>query len=109
MADRLRDERVRGQERHHLLTQLLAASPSGVVFLDLDQKVAFANPAAERWLGPGPQGQPLAALAEASPTGAGAGGAGAGRGRGGGACRAAAGCAAGGGRSWTGAPPAAST
>jgi nitrogen fixation/metabolism regulation signal transduction histidine kinase len=68
MADRLRDERVRGQERHHLLTQLLAASPSGVVFLDLDQNVAFANPAAERWLGSGAQGQPLAALVVASPT-----------------------------------------
>lgn len=51
MADRLRDERASGQERHHLLTQVLAASPSGVVFLDLMGRIGFANPAAERWLG----------------------------------------------------------
>jgi nitrogen fixation/metabolism regulation signal transduction histidine kinase len=67
MADRLRDERVRSQEGHHLLTRLLAASPSGVVFLDLDQQVAFANPAAERWLGPQAMGQPLAALGDRGP------------------------------------------
>jgi two-component system nitrogen regulation sensor histidine kinase NtrY len=61
MADRLRDERTRAQERHHLLNQLLAASPSGVVFLDLQARVDFANQAAERWLGR-VTGQPLAAL-----------------------------------------------
>jgi nitrogen fixation/metabolism regulation signal transduction histidine kinase len=62
MADRLRDERSRGQERHHLLTQVLAASPSGVVFLDLEGRIAFANPAAERWLGPAASGQEPASL-----------------------------------------------
>jgi two-component system nitrogen regulation sensor histidine kinase NtrY len=51
MADRLRDERTRGEERHHLLTQLLAASPSAVVFLDLQGRIDFANDAAQRWLG----------------------------------------------------------
>jgi two-component system nitrogen regulation sensor histidine kinase NtrY len=62
MADRLREERGRGQERHHLLNQLLAASPSAVVFLDLDDRIAFANRAAERWLGPDAVGSHLAAL-----------------------------------------------
>ena len=52
MADRLREERSRGQERYHLLNQLLGASPSGVVFLDLDGRIDYANPAALRWLGP---------------------------------------------------------
>ena len=66
LAERLRDERVQGQERHHLLTRMLAASPSGVVFLDVQGQVAFANPAAERWLGAGPVGRSLAAIAEAS-------------------------------------------
>jgi two-component system, NtrC family, nitrogen regulation sensor histidine kinase NtrY len=56
MADRLREERSRGQERHHLLTQLLVASPSGVVFLDLQGRVDYANPAALRWLGPASAG-----------------------------------------------------
>ena len=69
LADRLRDERARGQERHHLLTRLLGASPSGVVFLDLQGCVAFANPAAERWLGPEVVGQPLARVAVAGPQG----------------------------------------
>jgi two-component system nitrogen regulation sensor histidine kinase NtrY len=50
MADRLREERTHGQERHHLLTQLLGASPSGVVFLDLQGNVDYVNAAARRWL-----------------------------------------------------------
>jgi two-component system nitrogen regulation sensor histidine kinase NtrY len=62
MADRLREERGRGQERYHLLTQLMEASPSAVVFLDLEGKIAFANRAAERWLGPGAVGRAPAEL-----------------------------------------------
>jgi two-component system nitrogen regulation sensor histidine kinase NtrY len=75
MADRLREERTRGQERHHLLTQLLGASPSGVIFMNLQGNVDYANAAARRWLRPpsaessdapvllnGPLGQVLSAL-----------------------------------------------
>jgi two-component system nitrogen regulation sensor histidine kinase NtrY len=62
MADRLRDERGRGEERHQLLNRLLAASPSGTVFLDLDGRVAFANRSALRWLGQDAVGNPLGEL-----------------------------------------------
>jgi two-component system nitrogen regulation sensor histidine kinase NtrY len=51
MADRLRSERVRLQEQHYFLGQLLAASPTGIVTLDYDGRVASANPAALRLLG----------------------------------------------------------
>jgi PAS domain S-box-containing protein len=51
MADHLREERVRTQEQHFFLAQILEVSPSGIVILDYDGKVAFANPAAERLLG----------------------------------------------------------
>jgi two-component system, NtrC family, nitrogen regulation sensor histidine kinase NtrY len=51
MADHLREERVRTQEQHYFLSQILDVSPSGVVILDYDGRVEFANPAAERLLG----------------------------------------------------------
>ena len=51
MADRLRGERVRLQEQHYFLGELLSASPSGVVILDYDGRIASANPAATRLLG----------------------------------------------------------
>jgi len=51
MADHLREERVRTQEQHYFLSQILDVSPSGIVILDYDGKVEFANPAAERLLG----------------------------------------------------------
>ena len=51
MADRLRDERVRLQEQHYFLGQLLSSSPSGIVTLDYDGRITSANPAAERLLG----------------------------------------------------------
>ena len=50
MADRLREERVRQQEQQYFLSRLLEASPSGVVTLDFDGRIASANPAAERML-----------------------------------------------------------
>lgn len=67
MADALREERTRNQEQQGLLARILEASPSGVVILDFDGAVSFANPAAARLLGSGaePQellGRPLAAL-----------------------------------------------
>jgi signal transduction histidine kinase len=51
MADELREERTRSQEQQGLLERILAVSPSGVVILDFEGRVAFANPAAERLLG----------------------------------------------------------
>jgi two-component system nitrogen regulation sensor histidine kinase NtrY len=50
MVDHLREERVRLAEQHHFLSQVLDASPSGIVVLDFDQRVATMNPAAERLL-----------------------------------------------------------
>jgi signal transduction histidine kinase len=51
MADHLREERVRTQEQHFFLSQILDVSPSGIVILDYEGRVEFANPAAERLLG----------------------------------------------------------
>ncbi len=51
MADALREERVRNQEQQGLLERILAVAPSGVVILDFDGRVSFANAAAERLLG----------------------------------------------------------
>jgi two-component system, NtrC family, nitrogen regulation sensor histidine kinase NtrY len=51
MVDGLREERVRLQEQQYFLGQLLAASPSGVIILEHDGRVASMNPAAERLLG----------------------------------------------------------
>lgn len=48
MVDHLRDERVRIAEQHHFLSQVLDVSPSGIVILDFDHRVATMNPAAER-------------------------------------------------------------
>ncbi len=51
MADELREERTRNQEQQGLLARILAVAPSGVVILDFEGRVAFANPAAGRLLG----------------------------------------------------------
>lgn len=50
LNDRLRNERVQLQEQHHFLARMLGVSPLGALFLDLDGRVAYANPAAERLL-----------------------------------------------------------
>jgi two-component system nitrogen regulation sensor histidine kinase NtrY len=50
MVDHLREERIRIEEQHHFMDRILAASPSGVVTLDLDGRIATVNPAAERIL-----------------------------------------------------------
>jgi two-component system nitrogen regulation sensor histidine kinase NtrY len=50
MVDHLREERVRLAEQHQFLSQVLHASPSGIVILDFDHHVASINPAAERLL-----------------------------------------------------------
>ncbi|HEY6362489.1 MAG TPA: ATP-binding protein [Vicinamibacterales bacterium] len=51
MIDGLRNERTRLQEQHHFLSHILRVSPSGIVILDYDRKIATVNPAAERLVG----------------------------------------------------------
>ncbi len=46
MVDHLREERVRLQEQQYFLEKVVSASPSGILTLDFDSKVALANPAA---------------------------------------------------------------
>ena len=77
MIEELRAERLRQEEQHHFLDQVLEASPAGVLTLGFDGRVAQANPAAARLLGadelaglpgqgleelPAPLGAELAAL-----------------------------------------------
>lgn len=50
MADQLREERTRNQEQQGLLARILAVAPAGVVLLDFDGRITFANPAAHRLL-----------------------------------------------------------
>lgn len=56
MIEELRAERLRLQEQHHFLGQVLEASPAGVLTLGFDGRVAQANPAAARLLGLPPEG-----------------------------------------------------
>lgn len=66
MVDHLRAERVRGEEQQHFLERILAASPVGVVTLELDGRVLSANHGAARLLGTAEatlRGRPLAAIA----------------------------------------------
>lgn len=56
MSDRLREERVRLQEQHNFLAKILAVSPLGILLLDFDGTVSYANPSAERLLQLGPAG-----------------------------------------------------
>lgn len=51
MTDSLREERIRLREQHHFLSQILEASPLGVLTLDFDGQVDFANSGAVRLLG----------------------------------------------------------
>ena len=50
MADHLREERTRLQEQHYFFHKVLDASPSGIVTLDFEERIAMVNPAAERLL-----------------------------------------------------------
>ncbi|HTK80781.1 MAG TPA: ATP-binding protein [Bacteroidota bacterium] len=50
MADNLRGERVHLQEQHFFLEKILNVSPAAIVILDFDEKISFANPAAEALL-----------------------------------------------------------
>ena len=51
MSGDLREQRVRLQEQQWFLEKIVAASPSGIVTLDLDGRIADANPAARGWFG----------------------------------------------------------
>ena len=70
LSEELRRERLRLEERDLLLGKLVAASPAGVVMLDLDGRVELVNPAAARLLGESPEsaagllGRPAGALPE---------------------------------------------
>jgi two-component system nitrogen regulation sensor histidine kinase NtrY len=50
MADGLREERVRQQEQQSFLRQVLEGSPSGILTLDVEGRVDYANGAALRLL-----------------------------------------------------------
>lgn len=50
MADSLREERVRNEEQEHLLGRVLAESPGGVITLDVEDRIATANPTAVQLL-----------------------------------------------------------
>ncbi|HEX2225252.1 MAG TPA: ATP-binding protein, partial [Thermoanaerobaculia bacterium] len=65
MIARLREERLKLQEQHHFLDQILAASPAGIVTLDFDGRASTVNPAAARLLRTSPEeaaGRPLEEL-----------------------------------------------
>lgn len=51
MADRLRAERARLVEQDLFLERLIAASPAGVITLDLDGRIVLVSPSAEALLG----------------------------------------------------------
>jgi two-component system nitrogen regulation sensor histidine kinase NtrY len=51
MAEHLREERVRSEEQEHFLQKIIAASPSGILALDVEGRVSMANPAVEGLLG----------------------------------------------------------
>lgn len=81
LADDLRNERTKLREQHHFLTEVLQASPSGIVILDFDGRIDVVNPAATKVLGmaaegargrllsdlPGVLGSDLAAAAAGGP------------------------------------------
>ena len=44
MIDSLREERLRAQEQHHFLEEVLAASPAGILTFDFDGRLATRQP-----------------------------------------------------------------
>ena len=50
MIDTLREERIRNEEQEHLLHNVLSKSPGGVITLDVEDRIASVNPAAEKML-----------------------------------------------------------
>jgi len=50
MIDSLREERLRAQEQHHFLEEVVRASPAGILTFDFDGRLSTVNPGAERLL-----------------------------------------------------------
>jgi len=50
MVDRLREERLAGEEQHQLLERIVEASPAGIVICDFEGGIERMNPAAQRYL-----------------------------------------------------------
>jgi nitrogen fixation/metabolism regulation signal transduction histidine kinase len=51
MIDQLRSERIKQREQHYFLQRLIAATPLGVIILDLDGNIDMINPAGKLMLG----------------------------------------------------------
>ncbi len=51
MIEKLRNERILQKEQYHFLDKIIKASPSGIILMDLDQKIISMNPAAEHITG----------------------------------------------------------
>lgn len=66
MIDRLREERLRLEERSTLLERIVRVSPSGILVCDHDGRVRQVNPAAERMLSVGGAAIAGTRLAESS-------------------------------------------
>ncbi len=62
LAERLQAERIRLEEQQLLLEKILEAVPVGVLLMDFDRRVTFANPAAQRFVGASSAGTPLSGL-----------------------------------------------
>jgi len=50
MSDRLREERIRALEQYYFISQIIQASPLGILIFDFDDRISVANPAAARML-----------------------------------------------------------
>ena len=50
MIEQMREERIRQEEQHFFLQRLIEASPTAIIVLDYDDKIAALNPAAEKLL-----------------------------------------------------------
>ena len=50
MMSQMREERIKHREQFYLLSQLIQASPSGIVLLDFDNNITSINPSAEKLL-----------------------------------------------------------
>ena len=50
MIDQLRVERIKQQEQHFFLENLIESTPSGIIILDFDNRITSVNPAAEGYL-----------------------------------------------------------
>ncbi len=50
MIDHLRDERTKLHEQNYFLDKIMNASPSGIITLDFDKRIAMVNPCAEQML-----------------------------------------------------------